>query len=652
VKDAFEFFSAFPFRGYDARSIPSTGQMQAHNLMDLNRVLPWWQFNRDTVPQAEARAQSRARNYYLNQITLKQFRDAAEPKYACYQALVNSRITVDHYYDGGLLGAPNATLGDLTGGIRLLLHEYPDQPIQNILGLEVSEWRQAEDNHRLAVLTPQFPFWATYDLRYDNGDTLCWRAKRSKWNCNPCPPSLDAIHANRFNTTQGAALQEQYGKFVHPDASVRVFPLEADQAKLQEYCNKNLNRPGELETGPSGTTDVRDKFVAWGKYVYMLVITHSNEDSVSFSEHNNIGPTAGDQIVFYIPVKWYRDKAPRPPNTIADWLNKDVFKLGVVTPYVFGGGRQVVSEREVNGVSAYFGDVAGGPDVWLNTFRGKERSVLARLSTTLITALDAGQPARKETVVEVVDVPPRVLAQLESDLITKGVGHFVVRLFRCVFAWVMYWIRRVWCALSCSLGICRKPAFLTYVADYALNQISLKRVRSTSMEAGRPAAHPFSYQALILVTKKVHRLFAGLVWVDAKDWRCQRFVERIDATTRIDIHYHERLDIAGDLGLLNGNVVSRPGSAPIKEFRPEEPFTIRLHLEEEIGCNVTTKIQAHPWSEEDPVDLKTATRCDLTPAKGLKERLRLMFFVSTTPQKMIRSYLRKYAKPRSYFPLA
>ncbi len=548
VKDAFEFFSAFPFRGYDARSIPTTGKMQAHNLKELNRFLPWWQLNRDTELQADARAQSRARNYYLNQITLKQFRDAAEPKYACYQALVNSRITVDHYYDGGLLGAPNVALGDLTGGIRLLLHEYPDQPIQSILGLEVSEWRQAEDNHRLAVLTPQFPFWATYDLRYDNGDTLCWRTKRSKWNCDPCPPSLrrdscESVQHDPGRRGPGAIRQVRVSRRLGSRLPARSRPSRS----CKKYCDDNLNRLGDLEDGPSGTTNVRDRFEAWGEFVYMLVITHSNEDSVSFSEHNNVGPTAGDQIAFYFPVKWYRDEAS--PQGISAGSDSGLFKLGVVAPYVFGNGRQVVSEREVNGIPSMFGDVEGGPDVWLNTFRGKERSVLAKLSATFITALDAGQPARKETLVEVVDVPGLVLAQIEHDLVTKGALNFIKKLFGCGSRWVMYGIRRVKCLFFCVLTHCHQPAFLGYIKEYALNQVSLKQVRATSAEAGRPAAYPFSYQALVLVTKKVRRLFAGVFWVDSANWGCQRFAERIDANIRIDIHYHESMDIAGILGL-------------------------------------------------------------------------------------------------------
>ncbi len=72
-------------------------------------------------------------------------------------------------------------------------------------------------------------------------------------------------------------------------------------------------------------------------------------------------------------------RTPALPDGIGKTFS--LYKLGVLTPFAFGEGRQVISEREVNGLSSTYGELAGGPDVWLNTFRGKERSVLAELTT-------------------------------------------------------------------------------------------------------------------------------------------------------------------------------------------------------------------------------------------------------------------------------
>jgi hypothetical protein len=642
--DLVEYAVGLPVQGYDARSVPTTGAMIARNLLDFTRLLPLWQPDRDTVREADARVHARGRNYYLNQITLKQFRDAAEPRYACYQALVNSRIAIDHYYDGGLLGAPNVALGDLTGGIRLLLHDYPEQQVQTTLGLEVASWRESPQGHRVAVLMPRLPFWASYDLRYDNGDTLCWRTKTSDWYCDPCKqPVCEDGRANIFNSTPGGAIQAEFGPFTYPDVTVRVFPLEADPDVLLQYCNKYLNDQGSPPPPGELPTVGDNRFEPWGKYVYMLVITHSNEDSVAFAGGNNIGPIATNQIVFYLPVKWYRrDKQPSSGvfTPLTDQTKRDkLYTLGVLTPFVFGSGRQVVSEREVNGLPSTYGHVAGGPDVWLNTFQGKERSVLAELTTMLITALDAGQPAREETLIEIVSVPRRTLLELESEATSlTEILSAIVGYVSCLLHRAFYWVLSFYAWLFGVAALLR-PRFIDYIVKFPMNYISLKRVRATSREAGKKVTHKFCYQALVLVEKTIEALFS-VRWIEKKDWGLQRFVARIDRNIRVDIRYHESLDIASELGLLNPNIVSRPGSAPVQEFRPHHPFQIRLHLNEGVGWNVQTKIESGPWGEDFSIDLNRQYKVDF-PSGPLAAALKA-FAAMDGPYEMIRDYVRKF----------
>jgi hypothetical protein len=646
LEDTLGFVGGLPFKGYDARSVPSAAKMLTQSWLNLGRLLPWWQLDRDTMSEAYARAHARGPNFYLNQITLKQFRDAAEPKYACYQALVHSRVTIDHIYRQGLLGASSVALGDPTGGIRLLLHDYPEQQIQSTLGLEVTEWRRGEDKERLAVLTPCLPFWATYDLRYDNGDTLCWRTKTSDWHCDPCVDRVPKSgRANRFNATRGAAIQALHGPFVYPDVTARVFPLKADREHLLDYCEEYLNRHGDEPTVGELRTINGDRFEPWGDFVYMVVVTHGTEDSVAYSEGNNVGPIAGDQIVFYVPVKWYR-KWPNDSEAFTE-VNKEekLFKLGVLTPYVFGDGRQVVSEREVNGIPSLYGQVLGGPDAWLNTYRGQERSVLAHLQTLVVTPLDAGQPAREETLIEIVEVPDRVLDVLESEL--KSTGNVVAATVKWLNYWVFrlhYWIERLYGLILGVFGIVLRPRFLTYLAKLPFNYVALKEVKSTSKEAGKPVEREMSYQAIVLVEKTMERLFDGDAWVEKNDWKYQRFAESLNDNIRIDIRYHDMIDIAGKLGLGDPNIVSRPGSAPIQEFRPENPFMIRVHLEESLGCNVSTKVAGAPWSRDIAVHKETETRCSFEPLRWLERQWLKSFADEDGPQQMIKDYLRVFAK--------
>jgi len=643
-RDVFEAVVGPPLKGYDPRSVPTTVEMLARNAFNWTRFLPGWQPDHDTLRESNDRAHARGRNYYLNQINLKQFRDAAEPTYACYQAVVNSRITIDHYYNGGPLGPANLSFGDISGGFRLLLHDYPEQQIQSTLGLEVEEWQQAPDNHRLAVLMPQFPFWASYDLRYDNGDTLCWRTKTSDWHGDPCKKSVcDDGRANGFNAAEGLAIQEQYGPFIYPDVTVRVFPLEADPETLKTYCDENVNGQGDPPVGNQLPTIGDSYFEPWGHYVYMCVITHSNVDSVPFSIGNNIGPTAREQVIFYLPVKWYRRGAAGGSGPVhPDDPNLRLYKLGVLTPFSFGEGRQVISEREVNGLSSTYADLAGGPDVWLNTFRGKDRSVLAQLTSTLITALDVGQPAREETVLEVVAVPEGVLLELESG--AKTLSDFLNAVWRWIGCWLthmLYWIGRAiaW-FFPKTFG---PPKFLYYIWKEQFNYVSLKRVMSTGRDAGKKVTHAFAYQALVLVRKSITRLFSA-GWVEPPQWGLQQFVDRLDADIRIDIRYHEQLDIANKLGLRYGKNISRPGGAPVQEFRPRWPFAIRLQCEEARGANVQVRVQDGPWGDDVLVDPGVANDWNVNPPVGPALADLIKFANSDGPQKMVKKYVRYYGR--------
>jgi hypothetical protein len=652
VRKWFEAAAAFPLQGYGPRSVPSTVDMLTKGAFNLTRFMPWWQPDRDTVREALERAHARGRNYYLNQINLKQFRDAEEPTFACYQALVNSKITIDHYYNGGLLGAASVACGDITGGIRLMLHDYPEQQIQSTLGLEVEEWQQAPDNHRVAVLVPQFPFWTSYDLHYDNGDTLCWRTKTSDWQCDPCQTELCRDgRANAFNAAEGVAIQEQYGPNVYPDVTLRVFPLEADEDTLRRYCDDNINKQGDPPLPGEDLWKVGDHYLEpWGAFVYMCVITHSNVDSIPFSHGNNIGPTARDEVIFYLPVKWYRRQTADPASTATTPLkdgskNLRLYKLGVLTPFAFGHGRQVISEREVNGLSSTYGELAGGADVWLNTFRGKERSVLAELTTLLVTAVDVGQPASQETLIEVVSVPRVVLNDLQTGSTTFGdILLAVAKWLLCWMRRIVYWIQRIFSSiLPLSIGLLR-PRFLDYLAEFPLNRVSLKRILMTGRSAGKKATHECAYQALVLAEQTIDSLFDS-GWVDNKHWALQRFVDRLDDDIRIDIRYYETLDIAGTLGLKGGIDISRPGSAPAQEFRPHDPFAIRMHVTEGLGYNVATKVNSEPWGEDLPVVPKAKDKrpFEFPQTPGARSELN-SFAKKDGPQRMISRYVRKYGR--------
>jgi len=118
----------------------------------------------------------------INLITLKEFRDTTNPQEVCYQALVNSRLGISKYFEGGLLGDVNLLRGDLTSGLRINLYRPPnsEDPIVNTLGLDTED--QHENGYSIATLKPVSPFWAKVEFEYGEAHSLCWRTRGSGWH--------------------------------------------------------------------------------------------------------------------------------------------------------------------------------------------------------------------------------------------------------------------------------------------------------------------------------------------------------------------------------------------------------------------------------------------------------------------------------------
>ena len=129
------------------------------------------------------------------------------------------------------------------------------------------------------------------------------------------------------------------------------FPLEADPEKAKAYCNENVNAQGDPPVGSELPTIGDSYFENWGSYVYMCVITHSNVDSIPYSIGNNIGPTAREQVIFYLPVKWYRRGVvgnngpahPKDPTLRLYKLGSSSFRIWRRTPGHIGArGKRTV----------------------------------------------------------------------------------------------------------------------------------------------------------------------------------------------------------------------------------------------------------------------------------------------------------------------
>ena len=120
-------------------------------------------------------------------ITLKQFRSAAYPDYACYQSIIQQGLNYD----------PPKIQGEIGGPIDVSIYRYPDQPIVKILGLKVE---RTEIRGGVAVdhLQPVRPGWLRTAMTQELGKTLCWRANTEQWTQGWIPdPSYfkgDGLH--------------------------------------------------------------------------------------------------------------------------------------------------------------------------------------------------------------------------------------------------------------------------------------------------------------------------------------------------------------------------------------------------------------------------------------------------------------------------
>ena len=304
-------------------------------------------------------------------LTLKQFPDSEHPSQICYQALVQSRMSVARYNRGGLLGLPNVLQGDITGGFRIRLRENPAFPIVASLGLEVARERTV-DRRALSILEPFFPFWMSVDLNYGKGETICWRMRGSPWFREgvPVPGHGPTPAKARYNTFAGAAQQVWNGPFLVPGIHCDVFPLRADPDPLRRFIEGYLN------------VDDRYRFVPWGRHVYMVASAGR-----MFSNGRSGAWIESCMISFNVPLAWYEGGCLRG--------------FAVTRPFVFVDNPTLaMTMREVEGVPAMDATIETPRHSWL-----VDGPVL-QMKAAVFSVLDAGLQSEQRTLIEVMAEDP------------------------------------------------------------------------------------------------------------------------------------------------------------------------------------------------------------------------------------------------------
>ncbi len=331
-----------------------------------------------------------------NTINLKQFR-SSDPGTICYQSLVNSRMEMERYNAGGLMGSVEFLRGDPTGGFSIYVHQLPAFQIVETLGIEVARTHNRQ-GIRVAELEPLLPFWASLDISYQRGERICWRSYGRPWRAwgvgDPASEAGDSAKPLEepapFNTTLGGVVATTQGPFDFYDASIRVLPILARSTALSEI----LPKPGDLEFRVQIAS-----FRSWERSINEIV----------GEEVEPTDPDPFDALVFLVVTSY--GEMSSAMNDIGWWAKNEVALLvpvedGETTwmawPYVFSDSAVAVNEgREVLGLPTSFARILPGEDPWLGLEDpGCDRRLLT-LSVMDYPAAGVGQQAIEQSILAI-----------------------------------------------------------------------------------------------------------------------------------------------------------------------------------------------------------------------------------------------------------
>ncbi len=544
--------------------------------------------------------------FVTHSINLKQFRSTHDLDSVCYQALTDGPMTINSFQAGGLLGEDQLLLGDATGGHVIRLHEYPNLPIAQQLGLEVQRrWRDGEVS--VAEIAPVAPFWMQTNVSLLPSVNLGWRTEDGVWRdgagqpmpaAHPEPSIKDTPPKNaplpRFNTMVASALEAVTGPFEFSGTNMRVLPLLADRQTLQHHLDEMMNNalankslqesPTDTHSPPAGV-----RLRVWSRpksheksavtavndhgdvaYVYMAATSFGRVTS----ESNNIGDWAKYELSFLVPVCWER-------QTKRGW---EVEGVGMVPAFFFVDDcKTAITRYEVQGIDARTANFVRPESVWLSDQPNdmQPQQVLLRVEAETWSALDAGQQAHMQPLVEIVQ------NEVNAGLGTDNFRDNATR-----------WSQ----ILRDELLSKKKTAQSGKKTTSPEAQDPCKTARALALELlGNQA--PFSlyslmqfrdvvdpdkacYQALVRVQRTIKELYD---------------LSEIEETLVVRIHDYPKLNIVKQLGLI-GTRESHAKTGIVYNVQAVRPFTLRAKLSESLSERLAYRCGTHTWSmvETDP----------------------------------------------------
>jgi hypothetical protein len=160
----------------------------------------------------------------VNILTVKQFRDVADPDCACYQALVRCGRVIERLHD----------LREIESRLHLRIRRNPAIDVVGLLGLSVKH-TETTDAGVVDVIQPIRSFWARASIREDLGEMLCWRTddswQRPSWVVGTSPPAVPAGAIAWNANTRPSVLMDTNGQLLD-DASALAGMHQPDVAAV------------------------------------------------------------------------------------------------------------------------------------------------------------------------------------------------------------------------------------------------------------------------------------------------------------------------------------------------------------------------------------------------------------------------------------
>lgn len=360
----------------------------------------------DSAAKSGASASSRYTLPPVSLITFKQFRDAVDPKKACFQGIVETQMRVDSVKDARLmsdLAAPEAS-----AGITLALLDDEAQPVVKMLGIEC-EMNGARDNNGMVRIKPVMPFWVQMDVAMGCASRQVWRTPWSGWTENIDTPSLHAIEPIDYVELGSGAGDELCAPFNIPNGylRMRVLPLKADWEKLTALIKGEFAE--KLDIAPIEKID--------GDGIVCLILSGFD----LLTANHQIDRTYTDfELTFAIPIKWR-------PIDVAD----APYTYGLFPAYTFvGEAWNAITTFEVYGRLALQSSFVNAPNSWNQDLPPDFDATGFDLSvrTNLFSATSSSPTAQDLEVVNIqfVKPPSSIPASVPSEQYLKTLG-FITR---------------------------------------------------------------------------------------------------------------------------------------------------------------------------------------------------------------------------------